>query len=166
MLLSLAISALLVAVTVFTHYEVLRLASIALPLIRLPVRLRILVVVFSCLLAHTIEVWGYALVYFGLVHLGHGALEGNIGHNAFAASLYFSITSYSTLGYGDIYPTEGLRLIAGIEALNGLFLVAWPASFTYLAMERLWPLHVRPSKSPSHRPHGPVTDTYAHHTDR
>ena len=29
-------------------------------------------------------------------------------------------------------------LVAGIEALTGLLLIAWSASFTYLTMERIW----------------------------
>src|SRR5215213_7625904 len=28
-----------------------------------------------------------------------------------------------------------------VEALNGLLLIGWSASFTYLVMERYWPLH-------------------------
>ena len=51
---------------------------------------------------------------------------------------YFSIASYTTLGIGDILPHGNIRIVAGLEALNGLVLVAWSASFTYLIMERLW----------------------------
>jgi hypothetical protein len=51
---------------------------------------------------------------------------------------YLSLSSYTTLGIGDIYPTGPLRVIAGIEALNGLVLIGWSASFTYLTMERFW----------------------------
>ena len=31
-----------------------------------------------------------------------------------------------------------LRLLAGVEALNGLLLIGWSASYTYIAMERFW----------------------------
>ncbi|MFT5782459.1 MAG: hypothetical protein ACI9EB_001852 [Pseudomonas sp.] len=31
-----------------------------------------------------------------------------------------------------------MRLIAGVEALNGLLLIGWTASSTYIAMERFW----------------------------
>jgi hypothetical protein len=34
-----------------------------------------------------------------------------------------------------------VRLIAGVEALTGLLMIAWSASFTYVAMEKFWPLH-------------------------
>jgi hypothetical protein len=32
-------------------------------------------------------------------------------------------------------------MLTGVEALNGLPLIGWSASFTDLAMERYWPLH-------------------------
>jgi hypothetical protein len=31
-----------------------------------------------------------------------------------------------------------MRLIAGVESLNGLVLIGWSASFTYLEMARFW----------------------------
>lgn len=38
-------------------------------------------------------------------------------------AVYFSIVTFTTLGYGDIQPAAGLRLIAALEALYGyLFL--------------------------------------------
>ena len=42
---------------------------------------------------------------------------------------------------GDVYPVGALRLLSGIEGINGLFLIAWSTSFTYFVMDRLWPLH-------------------------
>jgi hypothetical protein len=53
-------------------------------------------------------------------------------------------------GHGDIYPIGDIRLLASIEALNGLLLVAWSGSFTYLAMQRLWS---REGSGDRHRPH-------------
>jgi hypothetical protein len=34
-----------------------------------------------------------------------------------------------------------LRLIASLEVLNGLLLIGWSTSFTYLSMLRYWKLH-------------------------
>ena len=45
---------------------------------------------------------------------------------------------YTSLGFGDLYPTGWIRLIAGVECLNGLILIGWSSSFTYLAMRRFW----------------------------
>jgi hypothetical protein len=133
----------LVVVCVGIHYEALRLTSMALPYLRIPLRLRIVVVVFACLAAHTLEVWFYATAYWLIVGIaGLGQLRGDF-HGEFADYLYFSTVTYTTLGYGDILPLGPVRLIAAIEAMIGIFMIGWSASFTYLSMERLWPLHVR-----------------------
>ena len=40
---------------------------------------------------------------------------------------YFSLINLTTLGLGDIYPTDHLRVIAGIEALTGFALISCSA---------------------------------------
>lgn len=67
-------------------------------------------------------------------------MKGQVDES-FADFLYFSAISYSTMGIGDVYPTGALRLILGIEGINGLFLIAWSTSFTYFVVDCLWPLH-------------------------
>jgi hypothetical protein len=52
--------------------------------------------------------------------------------------MYFSAETYTSVGYGDVVPVGHVRLLAGIEALNGLVLIGWTASYTYIAMERFW----------------------------
>jgi hypothetical protein len=42
------------------------------------------------------------------------------------------------LGYGDVVPHGPLRLLAGVEALTGLLMIGWSASFTYVSMARFW----------------------------
>lgn len=51
---------------------------------------------------------------------------------------YFSLTSYTTLGIGEVHPVGPIRIIVGLEALNGFPLITWSASFTYLMMQRYW----------------------------
>ena len=52
--------------------------------------------------------------------------------------MYFSSTVYSTLGFGDIVPVGEIRALTGIEAVSGLVLITWSASFTFLEMQRHW----------------------------
>ncbi len=78
--------------------------------------------------------------YLLLDKLKIGDFAGMAQHD-FVDYVYFSIVAYSTLGLGDVAPIGGIRLIAGVESLNGLVLVGWSASFTYLVMEAFWPLH-------------------------
>lgn len=42
----------------------------------------------------------------------------------FVASLYFSIVTWTTLGYGDLKPIDELRLVASLEALMGYVYMA------------------------------------------
>ncbi|MGH9929827.1 MAG: potassium channel family protein, partial [Pyrinomonadaceae bacterium] len=59
-------------------------------------------------------------------------------HFSLSASLYFSTETYTSFGYGDVIPSGDLRMVAGVEALNGLLLIGWSASYTYIAMVRFW----------------------------
>lgn len=145
MIVALILSTFLVLITIFLHYEALRLLSNLIPKIDIPVRAKVLVVVLGCFAAHTVEIWLYAIAYMLIEINGLGALQGKLD-DQFSDLLYFSVTSYSTLGIGDVYPTGALRLVSGVEAVNGLFLIAWSTSFAYFVMERLWPLHNRDGK--------------------
>jgi hypothetical protein len=133
---------LLVCLTILAHYEALRFTWLLLPrLTWLSLRARLIVVVFACFAAHTLEVWIYAVAFYLFDSVfGLGSFAGNYG-NTLADAVYFSVVTFTSLGLGDIHPLGGTRLIAGVEALNGLLLIAWSASFTYLAMEKFWPLH-------------------------
>ena len=129
---------LLITATVLIHYEMLRFTGRVLPSIPIRPRQRVLVVIGACFVAHLLEIVLYAGA-FALFHdwQGFGRIDG-----AFEATaldfFYFSITSYTTLGVGDAYPTGPLRVLAGVEALNGFLLITWSASFTYLMMQRHW----------------------------
>lgn len=61
-----------------------------------------------------------------------------IDHNppcSFLSSMYFSIVTFTTLGYGDLKPAPGMRWLAGTEAFLGaalmaLFIVALSRKFS------------------------------------
>ncbi|WP_202909527.1 potassium channel family protein [Alkalilacustris brevis] len=129
---------LLIAATVLIHYEALRFTGRLLPRLPIRPRQRVLVVIAACFVAHLLEIMLYALA-FALLHdrQGFGRIEGEFDATALDF-FYFSITSYTTLGVGDAYPQGLLRVLSGIEALNGFLLITWSASFTYLMMQRHW----------------------------
>lgn len=141
MILAMTASVVLVMSTILVLYETLRLTSEHLSELPVPPRFRILAVVLMTFVGHTVAVWIYAGAYWLLVlRLGVGAFAG-APVTSFEDCLYFSVVAYTSLGFGDHFPTSHTRLLAGVEALNGLLLIGWSASFTYLAMERYWPLH-------------------------
>ena len=48
-----------------------------------------------------------------------GAIQG------FEEALYFSMVTFTTLGYGDITLTDQWRLLAAFEAANGCIMFGW-----------------------------------------
>jgi hypothetical protein len=141
MILAMAVSAVLVVITVVMFYEVLRLTSNHLSDLPLPPRTRIIVVVLAAFGGHTVAVWIYAGAYWLLSVWWQIPSFAGVPVEDFHDCLYFSVVTYTSLGFGDHVPVSHARLISGVEALNGLLLIGWSASFTYLAMERYWPLH-------------------------
>lgn len=132
------INMLLVAAVVMIHYEVLRYMVVALPRMRIRPRWRVLVSIFGAFGAHIVEVWLFGLAYYLMDGRSRfGSLSGD-SDGSLMSSVYFSFTTYSSLGIGDIYPQGDLRFLAGLEALTGLILIAWTASFIYLEMTRYW----------------------------
>jgi len=101
-------------------------------------RLVILIVVLSLLVVHVIEIWLFGLAFYILMQFDD--LGGLTGYDSFDLfdCIYFSAATYSTVGWGELYPEGPIRFLAGTEALLGFMLVTWSASFTYLVMARIW----------------------------
>ena len=130
--------ALLIVSSTVLHYEALRAMNTLLPSLGIPNRTKLLVVMGGSFLAHAIEIALYGAALYILVrYLGVGELTGAAGFSL-ASCLYFSAETYTSLGFGDLTPNGPVRLLAGAEALNGLLLIGWSASFTYISMERFW----------------------------
>ena len=97
-----------------------------------------LMMIFSLVLVHTAEVALFAVGYGWSIQWANvGSLAGNLtgGWRDYA---YFSASVYTTMGFGDVVPVGRVRLIAGMESITGLLMIAWSGSFTYLQMQRLW----------------------------
>ena len=138
MLATVSLCLVLVVATTLLHYEVLSQLSSALPRVAIASRLKLVVVVLSAFAAHATQIALYALgIWAGIRFFGAGDLSGS-GGSGILACLYFSGETYTSLGFGDVVPTGALRLLAGVETLNGLLLIGWSASYTYIAMERFW----------------------------
>lgn len=122
----------LVLATTLLHYEVLRGLSRGLPRLHIVPRGRLVFVLIGAFFAHVAQIGLYGLAYWGL-GLGLGEAGWDLG-----TSLYASAQIFTSLGLGDVTPPPALWPLVGIETVNGLLLIAWSASYTYLAMERYW----------------------------
>ena len=135
------LTAFLVLLSVFIHYEALRWVSDAMPRMTLPPRSRLLVVIVVAILAHLVEITLFAVGFWlmqGQWQLG--ALTGLVD-GVLLDYFYFSASNFTTLGMGDVVPLGMMRIVAAVESLIGLVLIGWSASFTYLAMREFWDLH-------------------------
>lgn len=133
------INSFLVAAAVLIHYEVLYLLTRLIPrLTFIKPRYRVVMGICGTICAHVIEIWLFAFGYYFVIHYGSlGRLQGNF-QGSLMDCIYFSLTNYTSLGFGDIEPIGELRFMAGFEALTGLVLIAWTASFMFFEMQRLW----------------------------
>ena len=135
---------LLVPLATLVHYEALRLLSSGLPSLRIASRARLIAAVLGTFTAHAVQIALYAAVLWLLVRFAAAGTLGSASAPAFTELLYFSAETYTSLGYGDLVPTGPLRALAGVEALNGLLLIGWSASYLYVAMERFWTVEGAP----------------------
>ena len=132
------INSLVVIIAVMIHYEWLYRVSIYIPKMVIKHRFRIVFGVFAALIVHAIEIWIFAFSYYFMINSdGWGELKGNFNGSLIDCA-YFSFTTYTTLGFGDIEPSGYLRFLTGVEALTGLVLITWTASFLYFEMQRYW----------------------------
>ena len=128
----------LVAITVVIHCEVLRKLWITIPKLRMKHRVRVITGIFGTICAHIIGVWIFGLAFYQMItYGGFGNLDGRFDGSLIDA-VYFSFTNYTTVGYGDIESGGQLRFLAGIEAIAGLSLITWSASFMFMEMMKFW----------------------------
>jgi hypothetical protein len=132
---NLALAGLMVALTTLVHFfgltALTRLMSHA--HVRLHThagRIRqagmILIVVFGLFALHTIQIWLYAALYRMLGEL-----------RAFEEALYFSTTTFVSLGFGDVVLSGKWRVLSAIEGANGVILIAWSTAFLLTVTSRL-----------------------------
>ncbi len=126
-----------VCLCVLLHYEVLNLLSRRLARLEGRHRRRVVFAIFGLLCVHTAEIWIFGMAYalllqspsFGSAH----SVDGGV-----LDFVYVSAMTFSTVGASDAYLIGPVRFLAGTEALTGLVLITWSASFTFLEMQRFW----------------------------
>jgi hypothetical protein len=132
------VNTLVVSIAVLIHYEFLCRISQYLPNMLVKHRSRIVFGVAGALIAHVIEIWMFAVAYYLTTqYFGWGSLVGN-SEGTLMDCFYYSFTSFTTLGFGDITPLGEVRYLTGIESLTGLVLITWSASFLFIEMQKHW----------------------------
>jgi voltage-gated potassium channel len=56
----------------------------------------------------------------------------------FETSLYYSLKSYTTVGYGDVLPPNSWRFLGPIEAAVGVLMLGWSTGIIVAAVQRIY----------------------------
>ena len=84
----------------------------------------LMVLLFSGIMfLHTIEAGTWAALYYTRALF-----------KDFETSLYFSLTSYTTIGYGDVVLPQKWRLLGAIEGISGVLLCGMSTAFIFAVM--------------------------------
>lgn len=129
MLIQLLVGTLLVTATVLIHATVheflYRLLKKVIPRFRnqLPKLWKVPTIVTSVLGtlgAVIIEIWMWAFFYLSVDEPSLNTLEH---------ALYFSTSSFTTVGYGDLVLSQQWRLLGSFESATGLLMFGWSTAF-------------------------------------
>lgn len=85
---------------------------------------------FFLLLLHFLQtgIWAFTF-YF---------LPGITEFETLEKAMYFSLVTFTTLGYGDITISSTNRILAGFEAINGILLIGWSTAFMFSVVQYIW----------------------------
>ena len=89
--------------------------------------LRVGEIVLLMFLVSLVEVLIWAAAYLSL-----NAIQG------FERSLYFSMVTFTTLGYGEIVLSEHWRLLASCEAANGIIMFGWTTAIVIASVQKAY----------------------------
>ena len=94
--------------------------------------LMLILAFFVLILLHLIEtgIWGVFYYWRGLFP-------------DFETSLYFSLGSYTTIGYGDVVLPQRWRMLGGIEGLSGVLLCGLSAAFVFALVNSAFQFRVQ-----------------------
>jgi hypothetical protein len=140
-LIVLLISVVAVLATVGFHYEFLLMTASLVQRLPGPRRVRVALAIVLVVGAHLIEVLIFAVGWWCCILSGEAALS--VAGPRILDLFYFSGSVYTSLGFGDIVPLGNGRGLAIAEAVTGLVLIAWTASFTYFEMSANWAFEKR-----------------------
>ena len=88
----------------------------------------LLIFVFGVVLGlHLAETGIWAILYYG-----------NSLFPDYETALYFSLKTYSTIGYGDVLLPQRWRLLGGIEGISGVLLCGVSAAFIFAVVNVLF----------------------------
>jgi voltage-gated potassium channel len=88
------------------------------------------------LLLHVLEAFCWALLYM--------QLPAQAGLKTLHEAIYFSMVTFTTLGYGDITLSTDWQLLAGVEGMVGIVVFGLTTALLFAVIQKSW--HVSKAK--------------------
>ncbi len=88
--------------------------------------------VYGLLLLHLLQITVWAAFY---------QLDGCFPD--FETSFYYSATSYSTVGYGDVILSHEWRILGSIEAVTGVLMFGWSTGVLFTVVHHFYAHYLR-----------------------
>ena len=82
------------------------------------------------LILNTCEAIIWALLYYFLPEI--------LEINTLEEAIYFSLVTFTTLGFGDVTIGPNYRILTGIEAMNGILLIGWSTALMFATVQSIW----------------------------
>lgn len=101
-------------------------------------RRQMLFAILGVLALHLAQIWIFGAAWWALLRFPDAGSISGAPHLQWHGALFLSALAFTSLGFDAWVPVGAIRILAGIEALTGLVLVAWSASFAFLQMQRHW----------------------------
>lgn len=117
------------------HLAMLRIAKRISPPGVPPASLRLTAGSLFVLMSHLLVAGLFALGFAWAASMGLGGFEKEPSM-AWMDYYYFALITVTTVGLGDIYPTDHLRVITGIASLTGFLLISCTAQYIYKTMSQ------------------------------
>ena len=82
------------------------------------------------LMLHVLEAFLWALLYL--------ALPAQAGLKSLHEAFYFSLVTFTTLGYGDVTLNENWQLLAGVEGMVGIVVFGLTTALLFAVIQKSW----------------------------
>ena len=95
------------------------------------ITLLLILTVFTFTLLHVIHslIWAISLYSIPFIQ---------VEFEDFGQALYFSLVTFTTLGYGDITLNSDWNLLSGFEAINGIMLIGWTTALMFSLLQHIF----------------------------